>query len=523
MQKQLLGILIQTKGTLKYRWFALLLAAPICLLGWAIVMALPNKYTSVAKVHIDSTTMLQPLLKGIAIQQDTRMLIRVMKKLMFTRPNLEKIIELSNLDFAVETELQRIELYTAMRKSIKITGGKHDGIFKFEYASVNPDMAKNVVTAVLTVFSEQTQKSSLEDVSSSQRFIEQQIRSYENRLRNAERAREAFKRANFGLLPGEGGGQLNRLQNNHDQLEKAKLSLSEAISKRNVLKSHMQEVINSGDSWATPSNVPLVLSTEDQQIQSLRLRRMDLLLKYTDKHPYVRAIDVTLAGAIQHKVHRKKEKVLSGLPNAEALANPYVQQLKTELDKSEANVASLNTRVQLLQQRIENYKEQLNSRLTVETEMLNLNRDYDTINTNYRKLVQRREQVSISEKVDNETVAIKFKIADPPNKPLSPSGPKRLLLLTVVLILGLAAGFGLAFALYYVRPTYMATPQLAEMSGLTVLGSISRQKIGSVKKVKMFIYILLFLALLSIYAGLIGFEYIKSQGTDPIQLIKDFF
>ena len=515
MTDQFSKIFIYIKGALKYKWIAVGLAWVICLLGWSSVMFLPNKYTSVATVHIDSTTLLQPLLKDIAIQQDATMLVRVMKQLMFTVPNLNKIIQLSNLDFLVTNDLQRFELYENMKEDILIVGGKRDGLFEVSYEANEPNMAKKVVNAVLKVFSEQTQLSTMEDVNSSQRFIEEQISEYEVRLRNAEKAREDFKRANFGLLPEEGQGQITKLHATYGELENAKLLLSEAVSKRNIIRKQMQEVIDAGDAWSSNDSM-LELSPEDQKIQDLDLRKMDLLLKYTADHPTVRAINVTLEEALKRKKQAERDRAVSGLPNAGALSNPYVQQLKITLNSAEANVASNGVRVNFLKKRIENYKQQLDSRLTVETEMQNLNRDYTTINGNYQKLVQRREQARMSEKIDTETVAIKFKIADPPNTPLSPSGPKRLLLLSGVLIMALAVGFGLAYLLYYLKPTYMTTKQLREETGLPVLGTVSMQVLESSNEKKKFvIFLSVMLGLIIVYFGLMSFEYLRLHGINP--------
>lgn len=520
MQEQLSEIFIYIKGTLKYKWFAISLAWVICLLGWTAVMLLPNKYTSTAKVHIDSTTLLQPLLKDIAIQQDGQMLVRVMEQLMFTVPNLEKIIDLSNLDLLITNDRQRFELYENMREDIVIAGGKRDGLFQVSYESNDPDMAKNVVTAVLTVFSEQTQKSTLEDVNSSQRFIEQQIREYEIRLRNAEQAKEAFKRSNFGLLPEGGQGQIGKLHASYDELENAKLVLSEAISKRNTLINQMQKVVDAGDAWSGSDSV-LELSPEDQKIRDLQLRKMDLLLKYTENHPAVTAIKLTLAEVLKRKKQKNKEMERAGLPNAGALANPYVQQLKITLNKAEADVASNKVRVEFLDQRIKKYKGQLDSRLTVETEMQNLNRDYEAIQQNYQKLIERREQARMSEKVDTETVSIKFKIADPPNKPLTPSGPKRLLLLTGVLMLSLGAGFGMAYLFYFIKPTYITTKQLRDVTGLPVLGYVSMQGMNDGedrKQLIMFLFVLTGLAF--VYLGLMSFEFLTLRGYNPFDLLQ---
>ncbi|MGZ8165300.1 MAG: XrtA system polysaccharide chain length determinant, partial [Methylobacter sp.] len=78
MQDQISEILYYLKGTLKYKWMAIIIAWIVCLSGWIFVTAMPNKYASEAKVHVETRTMLQPLLQGMTIQSDVRGLLRVM-------------------------------------------------------------------------------------------------------------------------------------------------------------------------------------------------------------------------------------------------------------------------------------------------------------------------------------------------------------------------------------------------------------------------------------------------------------
>lgn len=90
MQEQLSEILFYIKGTLKYKWLIIFVAWFVCSIGWIFITTIPNVYQSEAKVHVDSRTMLRPLLKGIAIDSQNYGLLRIMAQLMFTRPNLEK-------------------------------------------------------------------------------------------------------------------------------------------------------------------------------------------------------------------------------------------------------------------------------------------------------------------------------------------------------------------------------------------------------------------------------------------------
>ena len=242
MQEQLYEIISYLKGAFKYKWVAIIIAWLLCIVGWIYVSAMPNKYTSTAKVHVETRTMLRPLLSGMTIESDVRGLLRVMQQLMFTKNNLEQIIKLSELSSTANTARDQENLIESLKKDIHINGGSDD-MFVIQYEGQNPVQAKKVVQAVLTVFSEQTQLSTLGNVDSAQRFIDEQIQEYEMRLRNGEKARENFKRANIGLLPGQGGDQINQIQQMTTAVEEGKLALKEAISKKDALKSQLTEAL----------------------------------------------------------------------------------------------------------------------------------------------------------------------------------------------------------------------------------------------------------------------------------------
>jgi polysaccharide chain length determinant protein (PEP-CTERM system associated) len=474
MQEQLYEILFYLKGALKYKWVAIIIAWVICLSGWIYISAMPNKYTSQAKVHVETRTMLRPLLSGMTIESDVRGLLRVMQQLMFTKGNLEQIIKLSNLGSTVKTAREQDKLIEDLKKDIHIDGGADD-IFVIQYEAKNPDEAKNVVQAVLTVFSEQTQLSTLGNTDSAQRFIDEQIQEYEMRLRNGEKARENFKRANLGLLPGQGSDQIGQIQAINTSLEDAKLGLKEAISRKETLKEQLEEALTSGeeddDEWGLETG--LESSLDDAQITEYKKRKDELLIKYTKNHPEVIHIEKTIKELQMRNAEKQANVEEAGGLDTAVMTNPYVQNIKVSINEADANIASINSRVDILQKRLETAQNELNSRLSIETEMENLNRDYASIKSNYERLLASRETAVMSEKVDNQAEALKFKIADSPNTPLQPSGPKRKLLFSGVLIVGIIFGLAIALLLYLIRPTIMSISQLRQITGLPVLGSVS--------------------------------------------------
>ena len=512
MQEQLFEILYYLKGALKYKWTALIIAWVLAVSGGTYVLMMPDKYTSVAKVHVETRTMLQPLLSGMAIESDVRGLLRVMQQLMFTKGNLEQITKLSDLDKAVRTPTEQEMLIDELKKNIHITGGTED-MFTIQYEANSPDMAKNVVQAVLTVFSEQTQLSTHGNSDSAQRFIDEQIQEYEMRLRNGEKARENFKRANLGLLPGQGGDQIGKIQAMSKELEDAKLGLNEANSRKQKLTEQLEEALTSdedNDEWKSSTEVASV--GDDAQISGLKQRKNELLIKFTDNHPEVSHINKTIKELqIRNAVKQAKVVDAGGLDNA-VLTNPYVQSIKVAINEIDANIASINSRIDIFQQRLLKEQDELNSRLSIETEIENLNRDYAQIKNNYDRLLSSRETAVMSEKVDNQAEALKFKIADAPNTPLQASSPKRKLLYSGVLAISIIISSALALLLYLIRPTFMSISQLRKLTGLPILGSISmKYRPDELIKYRneMFKYGIGVVSLLVVYLGFMTVDIIK--------------
>ncbi|MBS3963328.1 MAG: hypothetical protein KGZ80_02325 [Methylomonas sp.] len=475
MQQELTEVYFYLKGTLKYRRVAVVLAFIVSIGAWLFVLTMPDKYESKAKVHIDSSTILRPLMRGMVIEPDVSALIRIIQQLMFTRPNLEKIVELSDLKLSVPDGKVSAEMIEKLKKDITITAARDRDIFDIGYSATSPDVAKSVVQAVLTVFSEQTQGKALADATDAQKFIEQQIREYEVRLQEAEKAKEDFKRSNLDLLSDD--GQFQVLQRMKEQLQDADTTLQQAASRRDVLAEQVSDVQGSDEDWGV-GNLPQVVSSEDGRIETLKSRRTDLLLKYTERHPEIVEID-KLIKTLQDEAKKQEpvvpEKDINEVDviSPKKMANPYVQALKMGFDNSQAEVASAQALVDSIKERIKVLELGFNERLNIETEMKNLNRDYETISAKFTDLLERREQARITEKVDDQTSRLKFRIADPPSRAAAPTSPNRKLFYSLIFLASLILGFAVAFLIYFIKPVFMSVRQVRVVTGLPSLGAVS--------------------------------------------------
>jgi polysaccharide chain length determinant protein (PEP-CTERM system associated) len=164
--------------------------------------------------------------------------------------------------------------------------------------------------------------------------------------------------------------------------------------------------------------------------------------------------------------------VMSQSPNQGV--STALEELKLAYRQAEVNLTAIRLRQREYQKRIDLLKTKLDVLPKVEAELTRLNRDYEINRTNYQELVQRLESARMSEQADVAGDNVKFRIVEPPKVPLLPVGPKRILLSVGILILGFAAGGGLAFLLSQLKPVYYDPSMLRKDAGVPVLGQVSR-------------------------------------------------
>ena len=109
----------------------------------------------------------------------------------------------------------------------------------------------------------------------------------------------------------------------------------------------------------------------------------------------------------------------------------------------------------------------------IEAKLKSLNRDYDALHEQYQELVQRRETASLSQDVDRSGT-VKFETIEPPSAAFEPVSPNRPRLLVMALVAGLGLAGGLAWLLNQLNPVFHSAKSLEEITGLSVLASVSR-------------------------------------------------
>ena len=367
--------------------------------------------------------------------------------------------------------------------------------------------AQRVVQALLTIFVESSLGASRQDSDSARRFLDEQIKSYEAKLTDAEGRLKAFKLRNIELQSQSGLDSAGRAAEIGNLLSQARLELREAESARAAASRQLEMLRAQTEQSLIGSAVGIQTPELDARLYEQKRNLDTLLQRYTDEHPDVvntRRLIAELEAQKRREIDelRRKAKAAPGGPAVEA--NPAVLELNRIYSAAEVQVASLRARVVEYESRANRVQEQLKVAPQLEAELAQLNRDYQINQKNYADLVSRRESAMMSGQLENTSSVAEFRVIDPPRVSPKPVAPNRVLLMPMTLLAALGAGLGMAFLMSQIRPVFFDGAALRQLTQLPLLGVVDlipsnafRQRES--RSFKRFIAALLALVLL--YAG----------------------
>lgn len=463
------------RGMWLHRRLAVGVAWIVGVVAGVVVFAIPDKYEASARIYVDTDSVLKPLMSGMIVQANTEQQVGILSRTLISRPNVEKLLRMADLDLGITSDRERDNLIEYVTKTFKIRGVGKENLYTLEYRDADPEKAKRVVQSMTTIFVESSLGNKRSDTDSARRFLEEQIDVYRKKLEEAENRLKEFKLQNIDLdLSGQRGADV-RMAELASQLSQARLELREAESARDAMKRELvgEEPVLLPDSQAEDFAVPEL----DGRIDAMKLKLDSLLQQYTEEHPDIRGVRRIIADLEAQKRQKLEAKRKAAPKNSPAQfgRSPAFQALRESLANSEAQVASLRTRVAEYESRYSNAKNQVKMVPQIESEYAQLNRDYGIIKKNYDELVQRRESASITEGMSAVSGVADFRLIDPPRTSNKPVAPNRLLLLPLALVISIGCGLAGSFLASQLRPTFSDAKSLSEAVGLPLLGVVSRQ------------------------------------------------
>jgi polysaccharide chain length determinant protein (PEP-CTERM system associated) len=484
MQEIVQQVLTVLRGMWKFRWPGLVVAWVTAVVGVVAVWKIPDQFEATARIYVDTDSILKPLMAGLAVQPNVEQQIAMLSRTLLSRPNIEKLIRMADLDLKSQSKSDQESLVERLSKGIEIRTAGGLNLYTMNYRDSEPERAKRVIQSMVSIFVESGLGSSRKDTDSAKTFLNEQIKSFEAKLEEAEARVKEFRLRNLSMQSPDGKDATSRIGELNAQLQAAQLMLREAENARDAAKQQLALERSSGGaataSLLQEANITVATPELDSRIDAQKKNLDALLQRYTEAHP-----DVIGTRRLLKDLEDQKKKEMAELrktamaaaaangPTSSGNQSVAAQELSRVLAGSEVQVAALKARVAEFTTRLAQAREALKSAPQVEAEAAQLNRDYEINKKAYEELVSRRQSAVLSGDLDVASGVAEFRLIDPPRVAPKPVSPNRLVLLPLVLVAALALGLFFAFAASQMRPTFANGEELRQKTNLPLLGVVT--------------------------------------------------
>ena len=451
-------------GIWNRRWIALAVAWGVAMLGWLGVALIPNSYQSKARVYVNTQSLLEDRM-GITQVQSQQDLDRL-RSTLASAENLEKVVRGTDLSQTVSGQRDIAAKITTLRENITVMAQADPSMIDISAVSAdstlsdgaNARIAQQVVQKLIDIFQEENLSGDRRETKQSLAFLDEQIAGRAKQLEAADQRRVEFAQRYAGLLPGAGSisQRMDAARMEINTIESQLVQAQSALSAMN------------GQLAGTPQTLPGVgasggpsaLAQAQANLASMKARG------WTNNHP-----DVIAA---QREVEALRKNGGGGSASGGGTPNPAYLSIKSMQAERAATVQALQARKAQLQADLNAMMSRQVDEPGIASEQEKLDRDYEVLKTQYDKLLADREEIRLRGEVKTETGAVQFRVIQPASTPTAPTAPNRPLLLLGVLVLGIAAGVGVAFALGQLKGSFSTAARLERAIGLPVAGSISQ-------------------------------------------------
>ncbi len=428
--------------------------------GWALVLGvswlIPSTYRSGTLILVEQPSVPEKYVVS-NIDSDIQQQLDSITQQILSRTRLLRIIDSLGLYAEDRKHKSQDELVEQMRKDIEIELSHGDdnkklSAFNIYYANRDPKMAQRATSELANLFITENLEQRQKRSENTTNFLEDQLEQARANLAQQEAKVRVFKDQHLGELPSQTGSNLQILTGLQNQLQANEDSLNRAKQQNTYLESLLNQY-RAVDSASKPGEAgPVGLAEIDKELDQLKAQLADLTSHYTDKHPDVRKTREQIA-----QVEKTRARIIAAMNSGANKSNPEpadpapfdpkkapMLDLESQLKANRFEIANRQAEIKEEQDKINQYQSRLNMAPVMEQQFADITRDYEQSKTDYESLLAKKNQSEMSTDLEKTQQGEHFRMLDPPNLPMRPYKPNRLVLCGLGLMVGLVFGAGYA-------------------------------------------------------------------------------
>ena len=335
---------------------------------------------------------------------------------------------------------------------------KNTEILKVTFYAKTPELAKKANELGVAGFLNRLNELSRTEQKMTKEFIAGRVSEAQKELYSAEAALQEFKEINKIIEPAESTKAIGTRVAWIDQgIAENSVNLATAQARLAAINGQLEA---SGKAIADSTTIKLY----NQKLAELEMAKASYSGKFTDKHPKV----VEVNAEIQNTRNQLEAEINKVAALQAASDNAVQQSLIAGKFQSEAEVAVANAKAQAMSAIEKANGKQIETMPSVEQGYLRLARNANVAQEIYVMLAKRLEEAKVAEAM----VSTEVQVLDKPTFPQEPVRPRKLLTLSLALLLGFLVGSFYTVYNALRNRTIRTQEEVENFLGLPVLGTV---------------------------------------------------
>lgn len=463
------------------RWWLIVIPCALGMLTAVFVSArIPDTYRSETLIMLVPPRVPESYVKLTVTPERVEDRLSTVADEILSRSSLERIILDMNLYPDLRRTLPMEAVVQRMRKDITITI-ENTQSFRVSYVNRGAVTAQHATERLASLFIEENRRDRENVAEDTNAFLDSQLEDARERLVEHEKKLERYRSEHGNELPSQAPANLQAIQNAQGQLQALADATDRARERRLLLERQLADFQSDPvgiAGIAEPDSVTGISVGESTavQLEAAEEKLQQLLQHDKPEHPDVKAAQRAIRD-LQARLKTEQERLDGGgarkpASPTEALRDRRMRDLQAQIRDVDRQIAEKQEQERRLRAAIADYQARLASGPKRESDLVELTRDYATLQTTYQNLLTKRQESKIAANLEGKRIGEQYKVLDPARVPVRPFSPNRPLIDLAGAAAGLAFGGLLTAWSEYRDSSFRREDEVTRLLGVRVLAVV---------------------------------------------------